>query len=385
MGRGNKPKGSPREGPRVFRRGRWYGADFRQYGGERRTLRDPKHPRWPEQGERTDHEEVAHRWKWAYVDLYREGTKRRQLGQPARRKLAGAVREYLAHREQTREPKTVRSNTTILNRLLSEFGDVDIHTIETAPLQRMLDGDKRAGYKPSTLDLTRIVLSTFFKWAGPHNPAAALVVSKAGAQDIFAFTDEEIETLRSAARVVEAERGPDIIPCNVVDAIELGLATGARAQELFALDWRDINPKTRTARIVRQLVRGTTRTKPLKGKRARTAVILPHWWDHHAGGSGLILKRFDGLPIGESLSRRIIGRVLRRADLKRPGSGWHDLRRTYGRLFLEAGGWMDELQRSLGHASIKTTEASYGKFQGEVAAQFATQRIYGEGRLRMLG
>ncbi len=81
---------------------------------------------------------------------------------------------------------------------------------------------------------------------------------------------------------------------------------------------------------------------------------------------------------------RWMNNLLDAAKLNGPGRNMHDTRRTYGRLFLEAGGWMDELQRSLGHSTIRITERGYGAFQAEVAAEFARQRIYGEGRLRLL-
>lgn len=384
MGRGSTSKVDPREGPKVFRRGRWYGADFRVYDRGRITLRDPKDPGWPERGERTEHEEVAHRWKWAYVDLYRDGTKRKQLGLPQKRRLRQAVGEFLAHRETHKEPNTWRSNVSVLNRFLERFKNIEIHEVTKDALQEWLDEDKRAGYADSTIQTQRLILSAFFSWAGDYNPASQVVVSAPGKQDIHTFGDDVLTRIREAADWVEQNPDPRVVRWNVRLGVELALATGARSQELFALEWRDINPKSRTVRIDRQQIRDTTRTKPLKGKTARTAVVLPSWWDYHTGGTGRVLRRADGRGIGSSLARRTIDRLLKRAGQKRAGAGWHDFRRTYGRLFLEAGGWMDELQRSLGHASIRTTEASYGEFQGEVAAQFATQRIYGEGRLRLL-
>ncbi len=152
----------------------------------------------------------------------------------------------------------------------------------------------------------------------------------------------------------------------------------------MALRWDDFNPDAKTVRIVRQRVRASHRTKRLKGKIARTALVLPFWWPHYRPSAGWLFTDAQGSPAGDRGIRHNVERLLRDAKLDGPGRGLHDARRTYGRLFLELGGWMDELQRSLGHASIRTTERQYGRFQGEVAAEFARQRIYGEGRLRVL-
>ena len=64
------------------------------------------------------------------------------------------------------------------------------------------------------------------------------------------------------------------------------------------------------------------------------------------------------------------------AGIKEDGNGWHVWRHTYARLFLERGGTMEELQRSLGHASIKTTQDTYGHFSTDKAAALARGRIY---------
>lgn len=50
---------------------------------------------------------------------------------------------------------------------------------------------------------------------------------------------------------------------------------------------------------------------------------------------------------------------------------------TYARRFVEAGGRLEELQHSLGHSSIRTTETCYGHFTDDTAASMARLRIYG--------
>ena len=45
---------------------------------------------------------------------------------------------------------------------------------------------------------------------------------------------------------------------------------------------------------------------------------------------------------------------------------------------LEMGARLEELKRLLGHASIRTTEASYGWLTAQSATTLARARIYGE-------
>lgn len=71
------------------------------------------------------------------------------------------------------------------------------------------------------------------------------------------------------------------------------------------------------------------------------------------------------------------------AGLKRDRQNAHSFRHTYARICLEKGARLEELQRFLGHASIKTTEASYSWLTEQSAATLARARIYGEG-LRVL-
>jgi len=75
--------------------------------------------------------------------------------------------------------------------------------------------------------------------------------------------------------------------------------------------------------------------------------------------------------------------IIQEAGLKRDRQNAHTFRHTYARLALEMGARLEELQRFLGHASIRTTEASYGWLTEQSATTLARARIYGE-RLRLV-
>ena len=157
--------------------------------------------------------------------------------------------------------------------------------------------------------------------------------------------------------------------------------------EMFAVEWRAFRPEQCTARITQQLSSDARSFAPLKGKTNRTTLFLPGWWTWHTPSErGLVLGSGTDGRVGHErhVQRDAIVAVLKAAGLFRPGLGWHGLRHTYSRLFLESGGYMEDLQRSLGHSSLSVTERSYGHLRPDFAAERARQRIYGGAPVRAL-
>ena len=378
-------------GPRLFRRGRWWGCDLRPWGMGRVTMRDPSHPAWPDKGERTEDPTVAEKWRWQYMALAQGQIKRKQLGLPAHKTLAEAREELIAYRERHGfAAATLRNDLSAIRALADIVGwDYPLADVRVRDVQHVIDTLVDAGYSATTIQTYQVHLSHLFRWAGIRpNPARkrgsendeGVTVPITPERDIFTWSDEEIERLRRAADEVDRER---FRYARLM--LETGLATGARFRELLALRWEDFDPRMRTVRIARQVdgYRGRETRAP-KSRKGRTAVVLPFFWEHYRPERGYVLPSTSGGPMHSKMAEAILKDVLKRAGLDGPGRSFHDLRRTYGRLFLEMGGWMDELQRSLGHKSIRTTEQQYGKFQEDVAAQFAVDRMYGEGRARRL-
>lgn len=372
-------------GPRIFWRGRYAGVDLRPWGMGRVTMRDPDHPGWPDRGERTELPEVAEKWRWSYHEMALSGTRDRQLDIPAAKTLEAARDEYIEHRERNVEPQTVSSDRYAVNALIDKVGKSTIvYDITKEQVQALLDDWLDRGYSRTTVQTIKVYLSGFFRWTGVEpNPARKAVVPKPEDKEIFAWSNDEIDKLRAAADAVDQDdpaRHARLL-------LDTGLATGARYRELIALRWEDFNPQMRTVRISRQVAQYRRATKAPKSRRGRTAVVLPFFWEHYREGArGPVIPSPAGKDrhMSSKSAELSLQATLQRAELDGPQRAFHDLRRTYGRLFLEMGGWMDELQRSLGHKNITTTERLYGKFQEEVAAQFAVDRLYGEGRARRL-
>ena len=401
VARGKERSHRPHQlGPRVYRAkgSRWFRVDLRPWGGQRVPIRNPEDPGWPDHGERTDLEAVAEQWKWAYLALVRDEHRRRvlRLGRSPQA-LSDATEKFLLHRSKTVEKATLSANRTGTVHLLRHFGGAARTNTITAPLlQDLVNELLGEGYLPSTVEAYARSWRIFFEWchfgvcgkalrqnanrrrlAEFFDPVAELSIPDPGKTDVETLTDAEILRLMAAAALVDTQQIGQFP--SAVMACGVGLFMGLRMGEIFALSWGDIAAPARTVRPQLQVPKDSLVLKPLKGKRARTALILPGWWEHHRTDSvGFVCGR-TGRPVGSRTQRNLITRVLDTANLNRVGWGWHVLRHTYARTFLAQGrgGSLEQLQRSLGHSSIVTTQDTYGHFHEDVAARLASERIYG--------
>lgn len=336
-------------------------------------MRDPQAEGWPDRGERTEDFDEADKWKWEYFAWIKGENRRRRTGAPKDRTLAQAVAEYLEHRRSTTERATWSADRTALNHLLTiAKPSTSFLDVEPGDIQRLMLRLANQGYNPSTLGTYRKSIGVFFRSLG-YDATKGVELPNPGKVDIRTLEPGECDKLREAASKIDrTQRG--FFPSARL-AVEVGLSMGLRQGEIFALRWEAIDPEDKSVRAQWQMPKDGNEPKPLKGKRARTAGILEEWWALHRQDSGYIVGR-NGRPVGSRTQRNLITRVLDTAGLNDVGMGWHVLRHTYARHFVERGGWIQELQRSLGHRSIRTTEERYGHFREDVAWKLAKGRIY---------
>ena len=396
MARARHRKHRPAEiGPRIFRRGRYQWIDMRPFGGDRLPIRDPKHPNWPHDGDRTIDAETAQRWAWAYLDLHRIDAKQRHLGLrgPAR-PLGAEVTRFLGHQERTKSAKTgVTQNAPLAVHFVPFVGvDVATDTVDLELVQRWVDHLLAKGYAVSTIGSYLTVVRTFFRWRskGAHDPTRGAALPDPGERDVEPWTDDELARLRTAADKLDATEhatGPASQLRSFRLALELAIGTGARIAELAALEWHHFDANERTVRIRAQIPPDGygTGLQPLKGRRNRTTLVLPSWWDHHQVDAppGRILLAAGVETTSHRAITRYFSTIIEAAQLKRPGVNAHSFRHTYARIALESGARLEELQKFLGHASIRTTEISYGWLTEQAATTLARARIYGE-QLRVI-
>lgn len=371
--RSDAGRGRPRHSrsyrePRLFYRRGWFAADLRPWGLGRPTLRDPNAPGWPDAGDRTDSETVARRWLPEYIASVRR-IHMRQRVMP--RRLVAAWNEFAQHRQTTIERSTQGQDRVARGHLLDFLGgDVPVLAV-VQRLQGFVDHLGHRGYAPNTIISYYSSVASFLRWASLPVPEVELPASP---QSEARFWDDgELARLRESADYVGARL-----------ALELAFGTGARQQELFALTWQRLNATERSVRIALQIDRDRHRTKPLKGKRARAALVLPPFWSYLDAAVpdwnsrvGLILPGKRGGFMARTPQEQIMREVLTGARLREPDVGWHACRHTYGRLVLEGGGSLEQLRTYLGHRSIRTTEEIYGHLTEQAAIRLGRERIFG--------
>jgi integrase len=108
-----------------------------------------------------------------------------------------------------------------------------------------------------------------------------------------------------------------------------------------------------------------------KGKRVRT-VPMPSWTKHavdawKAGSginSGIVFRSMNkgDRVIGKSMTPRSICEIVHSAgaEIGIPNLAPHDLRRTFAKLAHKGKAALEQIQLSLGHASVMTTERYLG-------------------------
>lgn len=396
-GRKQRPHRPHEMGPRTYREAgsRWWKVDLRPWGGRREVIRDPEAAGWPVRGERTELEPIAEQWKWAYLGEIHRGQRRSAMGLgPEPKQLGTAVDAFLAHRHATVERATWINARTATGHLVERFGrGVRTSAIDAAGLQLLVEDMLERGYGPGTLDTYVRSWRLFFEWcwfgisglalrqtvsarklAAFHDPTDGLRLPELAKEDVVTLSDAEIPEFLKAARKVDAQQ-IGFFP-SAVRACAIGLYMGLRQGEIFALEGQAIDATTKTVRVQFQVRKDRSAFVPTKGKNARTALVLPEWWELSEPRIGLLVGR-GGRPVTTRTQRNLITRVLDTAGINEVGRGWHLLRHTYSRLFLERGGSFEQLQRSLGHSDVRTTQHAYGHFQADVAARLARERIYG--------
>ena len=381
MDRGERDRGRQRQrekGPRVYREGRYWKGDFRPYGGERVSLRDPKAPGWPIRGDRTEHADVARQWSHAYVEMYRDHTRSRQLGLKRRfPPLGEALDKYLEHRQNIVAENTWGVDKTAAMHLTEYFGRGRPISHVIAHLQDVVDARLAAGYAPSSLRTLYAAWLPFFYWLGydrENNPARFLRLPSVPEVDVETWSDDELGELREASDWVDRNRVKGHMP-EARLTLETFVCTGVRQQEGFALDWDAFNREHESVRIGWQLGKNSLRKRALKGKVARTAYVLPEFWDWYREATGPVLATPKGGYAGYRTQRNLLRRILDAARLYEPGAGYHRFRHSYSRIFIERGGRMEELQKFLGHKSIVTTMRTYAHFHEDVAVANARKRL----------
>lgn len=138
--------------------------------------------------------------------------------------------------------------------------------------------------------------------------------------------------------------------------LALAVGTGLRRQELASLEWSQITKRRRKYFVENVIGKGNkTRSVPIQ----RFAVKPLLAWQKASGKAGHVFKRIrkndnlQAVGLSSQAIRNVVVSYGERLDIELAP---HDLRRTFAALLYDADVPIREIQKLLGHASIKTTE-----------------------------
>lgn len=231
--------------------------------------------------------------------------------------------------------RTVRKLSDMIRKPYTEMGAYDIRFF--------LATEKERGLSNSSLETTRAQLSAFFQWLAddeviPKNPIAKIKPIKVPKEIRTAFSDVEMDALRSACKTVR-ERA----------LVEFLVSTGLRVSELTGTKIEDVNFDTLSVHVVSG--------KGDKDRMTYTAqVAAKHLISYLRGRkkeSEMLFCNRDGGRISTTLIQRVLKQLGKRAGVD--GVHPHRFRRTFATNLSKRGMEIQEIQKLLGHSNVNTT------------------------------
>ena len=241
------------------------------------------------------------------------------------------------------------------NHLEAEFGRLKLNQISRVQINRLLQAKRNSGLAPATVNriliLLRFVLNKAIEWETPglrENPAQRIRTLPENNRRERYLTPEEALRLRDVL-----EQHPDQ---TLSFALKFLLLTGARRQEALCARWADIDFERRIWRVplsksgkCRHIMLSNAALDCLQGVRDYVAEF------------GTAPQRNSALIFpAERTGKHMVtvyhhwNKIRRKAGLA--DLRMHDLRHSFASALVNNGVPLYEVQKLLGHASIRTTE-----------------------------
>ena len=294
-------------------------------------------------------------------------------GEKPRRTYAEAEEKFIREHLTAIKRGSALRYADCLRHLSEHFGTMTLDQITSAALSDFETKRRLQGLSPSTIRLDLRCLSSMltscvdWEWIDANIvPAFLHRRAKRGLKEspprTRYLTEAEEVALLNAAR-------PELR-----QAMVLAIDTGLRREELFSLQWWQVD-------LDRGLITTTTNTKsgrprvvPLPERSCAILAALPRGADH------VLVNPVTGRRYGDMSEG--LASAQKRAGIS-GGVCWHDLRRTAGCRWLQRDGKrIEEVSILLGHSTVKMTEERYAFLEAEqVAASLSGRTKAGTGTL----
>jgi integrase len=284
-------------------------------------------------------------------------------GDKPRRTFNEAAEKFVREHLTTIKPSSATRYGVSLKNLAEHFGTMMLDQITSEPLSSFEAKRRGDGVSNGTIRRDLACLSSLMTSAGEwewladgYNPVPAYLKSRAkrGLKEAPPRTRylSETEEARLLEHASQAARG----------AIILAIDTGLRLNELFSLQWSQID-------FARGIIATGTKTKSGRARHVpltqRSRTIL-----------GTLVRRLDTpyVLVSPGTGTRYVNMAKALETARRRGSiaalSWHDLRRTAGCRWLQRDGKsMAEVSMLLGHSSVAVTEQRYAFLDAEAVAE----------------
>lgn len=334
----------------IYRRGKVYwGRAQRQGREQRRSLQ-------------TANRDIAEKRlrQWLdELDALKWGDKPRRFYLDAQEKF---IREHLT----TLKPGAAKRYGVSLKSLAEQFGGMALDQITSGALSEFETKRRTDGVAPGTIRRDLACLSSLFtsaidwEWS-ETNPVPPFMRRRArrGLREAPGRTRylTEGEERALLAKATEPAR----------NAMALAIDTGLRREELFSLEWRQVNMVRGLITTTSNTKSGRARTVPLPARSRTILGTLPR----DLNCQFVLINPDTGtryLQMNKGLKA-----AARRAEIT--DLRWHDLRRTAGCRWLQRDGrTMEEVSGLLGHSSVQVTESRYAFLDLEAVAESVAAR-----------
>ena len=310
--------------------------------------------------------------------------------------------QWLDHWYQTSKKPNLRPNTQmsyerrIYQHIIPALGGIQLDKLTTGDIQQFYTHLRQngrllrtelygAGLSDQTVRGCHTTLRSALEMAVSkklisRNPADGCRLPPAKPREMQVLTPDEVQRLLIQAK----EDG-------CYELLLLEIATGLRRGELLALQWDDLNFKTGTLRVERQVHRakGKLVISQPKTKAANRTIILPapllsvlKEYRQQVHSRWLFPSpRKDDLPLDPASVRKHLTTILERAGCKH--IRFHDLRHLFATMSLEHGMDIKTLSTVIGHVSSSTTLNIYAHVTDEMRQTAARKIDHGIGKVEL--